>query len=105
MEKTTLWEINEEKSELEDDESDIKRFSNDDDDYNDKIKVINSNDGDDNKKYGVTSKQGENEVTSYYKDKDDAEEAYEDLERDELTHSDKSYSDWEYDDEEHPSLK
>jgi hypothetical protein len=48
---------------------------------------------------------GNVKVTRYYDDKDDAEEAYKDLDRDELTHSDKSYSDWEYDDEEHPALK
>ena len=33
------------------------------------------------------------------------EKDYADLDRDELPHSDKSYSDWEYDDEEHPSLR
>jgi hypothetical protein len=75
------------------------------DDKDDKVKVINKHNDDDNKKYGVKSKDGENEVTRYYDNKDDAEEAYENLDRDELTYSDKSYSDWEYDDEEHPSLR
>ena len=73
-------------------------------DVDDNIKVINSDD-DDGKKYGFTSKEGDAEVTRYYDDKDEAEEKYKDLDRDELTHSDKSYSDWEYDDEEHPALK
>ena len=62
-------------------------------------------DDDDNKKYAVKSKEGDAIVTRYYDDKDEAEEKYKDLDRDELTHSDKSYSDWEYDDEEHPALK
>jgi len=62
-------------------------------------------DDDDDKKYAVKSKEGDAIVTRYYDDKDEAEEKYKDLDRDELTHSDKSYSDWEYDDEEHPALK
>ena len=46
------------------------------------------------------------------KDDDDYSEAeawnekdYESIDKDDLPHSDKSYSDWEYDDEEHPSLR
>jgi hypothetical protein len=70
--------------------------SKQDDDNKDKDK--------DNERYTFKSKQGDGEVTHYFKDKDDAEEAYENLDKDELTHSDKSYSDWEYDDEEHPAL-
>lgn len=81
------WQSNEEEAEREDDAEDNKRFNDDDE------------------KYTVKSMNGDVKVTRYYDDKDDAEEAYKDLDRDELTHSDKSYSDWEYDDEEHPALK
>jgi hypothetical protein len=107
------WRSNEAIAKLEDDYVDAQRDNDNydnDDNFNDyvndgKLKVVNKDDDDDNKKYGVESKDGDNLVTRYYDDKDDAEEAYENLDKDELTHSDKSYSDWEYDDEEHPSLK
>ena len=76
-------------------------------DYKEAIKKQNDDNDDKDEKYPVKSKQkdGSGEVTRYYDDKDDAEEAYKNLDRDELPHGDKSYSDWEYDDEEHPSLK
>ena len=62
-------------------------------------------DNNDNDKYAVKAMDGDNEVTRYYDDEDDAEKAYKNLDEDELPHSDKSFNDWEYDDEEHPSLK
>lgn len=75
-----------------------------DKDDNDDNKFDLKQGGSDDEYNAFKFKDGENEVTAYYRDEDDAEEAYENLDRDELTHGDKSFNDWEYDDEEHPAL-
>lgn len=83
----------------------VKEDYSETEEWNERDYEESKQDDDKDEKYQVKSKEGDSEVTRYYDDKDDAEEAYENLDRDELPHSDKSFSDWEYDDEEHPSLR
>ena len=65
-----------------------------------------SNERQEDNKYKYLDNDGKDKGDDDYSESEAwNEKDYEETQKDELPHSDKSYSDWEYDDEEHPSLR
>ena len=61
---------------------------------------------DDNYDYKYQDNDGKDKGDDDYSESEAwNEKDYEETDKDELSHSDKSFNDWEYDDEEHPSLR